>query len=90
ASMVGMIPEGLVLLTSVALAAGALTLGRRHVLVRELPAIEALARVDVLCLDKTGTITSGQLQLDRVEPWAETNLEATQTILAQLVAATGD
>ncbi|TOY86158.1 magnesium-transporting ATPase [Levilactobacillus brevis] len=90
ASMVGMIPEGLVLLTSVALAAGALTLGRRHVLVRELPAIEALARVDVLCLDKTGTITSGQLQLDRVEPWAETNLETTQTILAQLVAATGD
>lgn len=90
ASMVGMIPEGLVLLTSVALAAGALTLGRRHVLVRELPAIEALARVDVLCLDKTGTITSGQLQLDRVEPWAETNLEATQTILSQLVAATGD
>ncbi|MBU7538484.1 cation-translocating P-type ATPase [Levilactobacillus brevis] len=90
ASMVGMIPEGLVLLTSVALAAGAFTLGRRHVLVRELPAIEALARVDVLCLDKTGTITSGQLQLDRVEPWAETNLEATQTILAQLVAATGD
>lgn len=90
ASMVGMIPEGLVLLTSVALAAGAFTLGRRHVLVRELPAIEALARVDVLCLDKTGTITSGQLQLDRVEPWAETNLEITQTILAQLVAATGD
>lgn len=90
ASMVGMIPEGLVLLTSVALAAGALTLGRRHVLVRELPAIEALARVDVLCLDKTGTITSSQLQLDRVEPWAETNLETTQTILAQLVAATGD
>ncbi|WP_288631016.1 cation-translocating P-type ATPase, partial [uncultured Levilactobacillus sp.] len=90
ASMVGMIPEGLVLLTSVALAAGAFTLGRRHVLVRELPAIEALARVDVLCLDKTGTITSGQLQLDRVEPWAETNLETTQTILAQLVAATGD
>ena len=90
ASMVGMIPEGLVLLTSVALAAGAFTLGRRHVLVRELPAIEALARVDVLCLDKTGTITSGQLQLDRVETWAETNLETTQTILAQLVAATGD
>lgn len=90
ASMVGMIPEGLVLLTSVALAAGASTLGRRHVLVRELPAIEALARVDVLCLDKTGTITSGQLQLDRVEPWAETNLETTQTILAQLVAATSD
>src|SRR5699024_10200481 len=67
ASMVGMIPEGLVLLTSVALAAGAFNLGRRHVLVRELPAIEVLARVDVLCLDKTGTITNGKLVLESVE-----------------------
>ncbi|MCI1552876.1 MAG: cation-translocating P-type ATPase [Levilactobacillus sp.] len=90
ASMVGMIPEGLVLLTSVALAAGALTLGRHHVLVRELPAIEALARVDVLCLDKTGTITNGQLQLDRVEPLGAVTQQAAQTQLAQLVAATGD
>lgn len=90
ASMVGMIPEGLVLLTSVALAAGAFTLGRHHVLVRELPAIEALARVDVLCLDKTGTITNGQLQLDRVEPLGTMTQQAAQTRLAQLVAATGD
>lgn len=90
ASMVGMIPEGLVLLTSVALAAGAFTLGRRHVLVRELPAIEALARVDVLCLDKTGTITSGQLQLDRVEPLGTYQQKDVASRLAQLVAATGD
>ncbi|WP_367295895.1 cation-translocating P-type ATPase [Levilactobacillus yonginensis] len=90
ASMVGMIPEGLVLLTSVALAAGAFTLGRRNVLVRELPAIEALARVDVLCLDKTGTITNGQLQLERVEPIGSVPVPQLETILAQLVAATGD
>jgi len=90
ASMVGMIPEGLVLLTSVALAAGAFTLGRRHVLVRELPAIEALARVDVLCLDKTGTITNGLLQLERVEPLAQQSTDQLNAILAELVAATGD
>ncbi|MFC6260716.1 cation-translocating P-type ATPase [Levilactobacillus fujinensis] len=90
ASMVGMIPEGLVLLTSVALAAGAFTLGRRHVLVRELPAIEALARVDVLCLDKTGTITNGLLQLESVEPLAQQSTDQLNAILAELVAATGD
>ncbi|WP_057732144.1 cation-translocating P-type ATPase [Levilactobacillus hammesii] len=90
ASMVGMIPEGLVLLTSVALAAGAFTLGRRHVLVRELPAIEALARVDVLCLDKTGTITNGKLVLEKVEAIGEQSPDQLKTILAQLVAATGD
>ncbi|WP_143462723.1 cation-translocating P-type ATPase [Levilactobacillus enshiensis] len=90
ASMVGMIPEGLVLLTSVALAAGAFTLGRRHVLVRELPAIEALARVDVLCLDKTGTITNGLLQLERIESLTQQSTEQLNAILAELVAATGD
>ncbi|WP_125573055.1 cation-translocating P-type ATPase [Levilactobacillus huananensis] len=90
AAVVGMIPEGLVLLTSVALAAGAFTLGRRNVLVRELPAIEALARVDVLCLDKTGTITNGQLQFDRIEPVGNQSAKNLQTTLAQMVAATGD
>lgn len=90
ASMVGMIPEGLVLLTSVALAAGAFTLGRRHVLVRELPAIEALARVDVLCLDKTGTITNGKLELDKVEAIGSRSTDELGETLAQLVSATGD
>lgn len=90
AAVEGMIPQGLVLLTSVALAAGAFTLGRRQVLVRELPAIEALARVDVLCLDKTGTITSGRLQLERVEPLGGQQLADVTAILARLVAATGD
>ncbi|KRN29023.1 cation transporting p-type atpase [Lactobacillus selangorensis] len=68
AAMVGMIPEGLVLLTSVALAVGALNLARQRVLVRTLPSIETLARVDVLCLDKTGTLTSGKLKLERFIP----------------------
>ncbi|MFB9769797.1 cation-translocating P-type ATPase [Lactiplantibacillus modestisalitolerans] len=90
ASMVGMIPEGLVLLTSVALAAGAFTLGRHRVLVRELSAIEALARVDTLCLDKTGTITSGALQFERVEPLGQATTGQVTTILTELVAAIDD
>ncbi|WP_304057591.1 cation-translocating P-type ATPase [Levilactobacillus namurensis] len=90
AAVGGMIPQGLVLLTSVALAAGAFTLGRHNVLVRELPAIEALARADVLCLDKTGTITSGKLKLERVEGLTSLTKAQLQTLLAQLVAATGD
>lgn len=90
AAMVGMIPEGLVLLTSVALAAGAFTLGRHQVLVRELPAIEALARVDILCLDKTGTITSGNLKFERIEPWADIAATTAQDTLAKLVSAIND
>ncbi|HVQ92980.1 MAG TPA: HAD-IC family P-type ATPase [Mycobacteriales bacterium] len=57
AGLVTMVPEGLVLLTSVAFAVGVVRLGRHNVLVQELPAIEGLARVDVICLDKTGTLT---------------------------------
>jgi cation-transporting ATPase E len=63
AGLVGMVPEGLVLLTSVAFAVGVVRLGQRRCLVQELPAIEVLARVDVLCADKTGTITEGSLAL---------------------------
>ena len=61
-----MVPEGLVLLTSVAFTAGVLRLARRHVLVQELAAIEGLARVDVVCTDKTGTITEPDLQVAEV------------------------
>ncbi|MGE0000380.1 MAG: HAD-IC family P-type ATPase, partial [Ilumatobacteraceae bacterium] len=63
AGLVGMVPEGLVLLTSVAFAVGVVRLASRRCLVQELPAIEVLARVDVLCADKTGTITEGSMQL---------------------------
>ena len=63
AAMVGMIPEGLMLLTSVALTVGVVRLGRRGALVQELFGIETLSRADVLCLDKTGTLTTGHMHL---------------------------
>lgn len=68
AGVVGMVPEGLVLLTSIAFGVAAVALARRRVLVQELPAVEGLARVDVVCLDKTGTLTEGTVVLDDVEP----------------------
>ncbi|MGW0084191.1 cation-translocating P-type ATPase [Streptomyces sp. NPDC003393] len=61
--IVPMVPEGLVLLTSVAFAIGVIRLGRKRCLVQELPAIEGLARVDTVCLDKTGTLTEGGMDL---------------------------
>ncbi len=66
AGIITMIPEGLVLLTSMAFAVGVIRLGRRRCLVQELPAIEVLARVDVLCLDKTGTLTEAGMELDEL------------------------
>ncbi len=68
AAIVGMIPDGLVLLTSLSFLVAAVTLARRQVLVQELPAVEGLARVDVVCLDKTGTLTSGEIAFDALEP----------------------
>ncbi len=67
AGAVGMVPQGLVLLTSLAFAVGVIRLGRRNVLVQELPAIEGLARVDTICFDKTGTLTEGALVVQGVE-----------------------
>ncbi|MFD7170052.1 cation-translocating P-type ATPase [Streptomyces violascens] len=66
--IVPMIPEGLVLLTSVAFAIGVIRLGRQQCLVQELPAIEGLARVDVVCLDKTGTLTEGGMDVTELRP----------------------
>ncbi len=62
AGVVGMIPQGLVLLTSMNFGLAAAALAKRGVLIQELPAVEVLARVDVLCLDKTGTLTTGQIK----------------------------
>ncbi|MFD1660480.1 cation-translocating P-type ATPase [Streptomyces caeni] len=66
--IVPMVPEGLVLLTSVAFAIGVIRLGRKQVLVQELPAIEGLARVDTVCLDKTGTLTEGGMDVTELRP----------------------
>jgi cation-transporting ATPase E len=66
-----MVPEGLVLLTSIAFAVGATRLARKKVLTQELAAIEGLARVDVVCLDKTGTLTEGELVLATLEHLAD-------------------
>ncbi|MDT2815933.1 HAD-IC family P-type ATPase [Vagococcus carniphilus] len=74
AAMIGMIPEGLVLLTSVALAVGVVKLSKKKVLVQTMGSIETLARVDVLCLDKTGTLTSGQLKVVEQEVFENSGL----------------
>ena len=87
-SMLGMVPSGMVLLTSVALAA-ALKLARKKVLVRELPCIEMLARVDTLCLDKTGTITDGSMTVEQIIPLSGTEDEI-KTYIATVINATGD
>ena len=85
AATVAMVPEGLVLLTSVAFAVGVVRLARRRVLVQELPAVEVLARVDVLCIDKTGTLTEGRLVVDEVEVLGEDGSH--REALAALAAA---
>lgn len=87
ASVIGMIPEGLVLLTSVSLATGAYNLSKRRILVRSLSAIETLARVDVLCLDKTGTITTGKLTVKKTISY-QTSEQTVQAIAQKIVEAT--
>jgi cation-transporting ATPase E len=80
AALVGMVPEGLVLLTSVAFAVAAIRLARQGVLTQELPAVEALARVDVVCADKTGTLTEPRPAFDRVEPLSVAKPEVTAAL----------
>jgi cation-transporting P-type ATPase E len=87
--VVAMVPEGLVLLTSVAFAVGVVRLGRVNVLVQELPAVEGLARVDVLCLDKTGTLTEGAIAVHSVETIGDAGTagDAVQQALGAFAAA---
>lgn len=67
AGVVALVPQGLILLVSMTFAIAVVRLGRAQVVVQELPAVEGLARVDVLCVDKTGTLTTGRLSLDRID-----------------------
>ena len=90
ASMLGMIPEGLILLTSVSLAAGVVALGRRNALVNELFGIETLARTDVVCMDKTGTLTSGEMVLDRTLALNGGPPEEIAAYMAALLRASAD
>lgn len=69
--LVPMVPEGLVLLTSIAFAVGVVRLGKKQCLVQELPAIEGLARVDTVCLDKTGTLTEASMDVEEVHTFED-------------------
>lgn len=87
AGIVGMIPEGLVLLTSLTFVVGVVRLSKWKTLVQELPATEVLARVDVLCLDKTGTITEGKLNLKEIVPIGKHSIEEIENIIAAISSA---
>ena len=87
AALIGMIPEGLVLLTSVVFAVSVIRLAQHHALVQELYSIETLARVDTLCLDKTGTITEGSMQADAVVPLCGITRKEAEDALGALVGA---
>ncbi len=91
-AMVGMIPEGLILLTSTVLAVAVIRLAQRKVLVQQLYCIETLARVDVLCLDKTGTITTGAMEVAGIEEVEGAPLDKAQlaSIFASLAASDDD
>jgi cation-transporting ATPase E len=82
--IVPMVPEGLVLLTSVAFAIGVIRLGRKQCLVQELPAIEGLARVDTVCLDKTGTLTEGGMDVTEIRPLNGADEAYVRTVLGAL------
>lgn len=84
AALVGMIPEGLYLLTSIALAASALKLSREKVLVQDMNCIETLARVDVLCVDKTGTITEADMEVENLIPLSDDPPEELEAILTAM------
>lgn len=84
-ALVPMVPEGLVLMTSIAFAVGVIRLGRRKCLVQELPAIEGLARVDVVCADKTGTLTENGMRLAQLTGLGA-SIESPETVLAALAA----
>ncbi len=93
AACVAMVPDGLVLLTSIAFIVGVLSLARRQALAKELASVELLARVDTLCLDKTGTITTGEIEFGSVElvaPDDRSPVEQGEVLLALAALASSD
>ena len=90
AALIGMIPEGLILLTSTVMAVAVIRLSKSNVLVQQLYCIETLARVDTLCLDKTGTITTGAMEVERVELLSDAHAQEVEDALASLMAADDD
>lgn len=89
AGVIGMIPEGLVLLTSISFILGVGRLAGKKALVQEMEAIEALARVNVLCLDKTGTITTGALEVVDIVPFGE-DIQRIKTVMNEIAFAFDD
>ena len=86
-ALVPMVPEGLVLMTSIAFAVGVVRLGRRQCLVQELPAIEGLARVNMVCADKTGTLTENRMQVADVRRLdSATGMDTIVDVLASMAA----
>jgi cation-transporting P-type ATPase E len=86
-ALVPMVPEGLVLLTSLAFAVGIIRLGQRQCLVQEMPALEGLARVDVVCADKTGTLTENGMTVSEIVPLGGASPHDLRPLLAQVTAA---
>lgn len=89
-ALISMIPEGLMLLTSVAFAVGAANLARKKTLVQRLSCIETLARVDTICLDKTGTITDGSLTFKELIPQAGFPASEIERAMGEVMAALSD
>ncbi|MGI9666893.1 MAG: HAD-IC family P-type ATPase [Acidimicrobiia bacterium] len=89
AGVVAMVPQGLVLLVSMAFAVAVIRLGQRNVLVQELPAVETLARVDLLCVDKTGTLTDGTISFENAKT-LDDSMPPAEATLARIAAADPD
>ncbi|WP_038298900.1 HAD-IC family P-type ATPase [Metaclostridioides mangenotii] len=90
AAVIGMIPEGLILITSIALAVGVINLTRKKVLVKTMGSIENLARVDLLCLDKTGTITDGKIKVVDIVSFSDNHDEDLEKAISTLVFSLDD